>query len=277
MALPPEFDETEFLQDAVKLVVNREVIQWFRDVELDEVDPDLSDDRARLRWACTHKENDPLNVTILRLRLFDTVCGWANSNLGVFYGMPSTAFQEQFRFFPQVQLHFVEDWQDIEPGYQAVSGRISFRLMNETTESLTMSKANAIANRTQTAFNSGNGFVWRKGKYTAVYYDKERGYQLKINVRDKAEGKRVIEQVLDIQQHTPEWKFLKWSDPDEPTNAYPTVPPLKTVLGELTRMPRMKPIADVRFTYALLHIHGRTKSLVLCDRNNYFKEALAVV
>ena len=272
MSLPENFSPTEFLQDAVRLILNKEVRQWFNDVEMDEVDPDLGNDRARLRFACTHQELDTVDMTILRLRLFDTVCGWANSNLGLFYGMPIDLYQEKFQYKPQIQLHFVEDWQDLDPGYPPVTGRISFRLMNETSESISRAQVEGLATRTKTAMSSGDGFVWRKGKGTAVYYDNERGYRLRINVRSKAEGKQIVEQVLDIQSHSPDWKYFKYLESEEPMQAYPTIPPTKHILGETVRMPRQKPIADVRFAYALLHVHGRTKAIVLVDRVHHFRD-----
>lgn len=106
------------------------------------------------------------------------------------------------------------------------------------------------------------------------YTDWNRGYQLQLLCRDKGEGKRVVEQVLDIQQHSPDWKNFNASENDEPAQAYPTLPGREFILGKSERMPRKRPIADVRFRHAVMHIYGRPNPVVLVDTEQRYAAPL---
>ena len=275
MPLPNNFSPAEHLQDISRRSINKEVLEWFRDTGPDDWDPDLTSARGSLRIACTHQENDSMTMTLQRTMLFYLVCKKAADFASPIYGIPSTEFQAKARFQPQITMFFLEDLADVDPGYSPVSGEISFRLANQTTETLSQAEAVTYANRVRTAFGSGSGFVWRKGKITASYRDESKGYRLKLYVRDEAEGKRVIEQVLDVQQHSPDWENLTFVESDQPSSAYPTIPPTQVILGKSRRLPRRRPIADVRLQYAFLHVWGIPNPVVLVDRSGKFNNALA--
>jgi hypothetical protein len=147
--------------------------------------------------------------------------------------------------------------------------------MNESSSSINEAEARVLANKIKTLFASGSGYVWAKGKVQCVYTDRERGYALRLLCRTKAEGRRVIEQVLDIQNHSPDWKKMSVSENESASSAYPTIPPNELIFGRSRRTPRQRPIADVRFQYALLHVHGMPHPVVLVDRARLFREQLA--
>lgn len=275
MPLPQNFSPAEHLQDLLKVTINREVRDWFGDVGSDDWDPDLSTARGSLRVGCTHLEGDSMDMSLMRLMLFYMVCRKGADLQGAVYGIPIGTFQSQRKYRPQITLYFLEDPQDVDENFPPVTGEISFRLMAEDENSLTMAEANSYANRVRTAFGSGNGFVWRKGKTMASYTDWNRGYQLQLLVRDEAEAKRVIEQVLDVQQHTPDWKFLNIGKNEEPSQAFPTLPPNQVILGKSRRLPRKRPIADVRFQYASLDVWGIPTPIILVDRSGRFSNPLA--
>jgi hypothetical protein len=58
------------------------------------------------------------------------------------------------------------------------------------------------------------------------------------------------------------------------SEAYPTIPPTERIYGENRKLPRSKPIADVRFVRAELHIWGRPEPVILIDRSGVSKRAL---
>ena len=95
-------------------------------------------------------------------------------------GMPKGSLDPTRKYKPQIFLYFKEDLDDVEEGYAPVEGKISFRLMNEDSESITRTKLTTIANKIKTEFGQGNGFTWKKGKEYYSYTDKEKGYQLQI-------------------------------------------------------------------------------------------------
>lgn len=273
MPLPENYSPWELLQSVMMRVQNRRVRDSFTDLGGDDWDPDITTSRGALRQACTIDDNDTSVMVVLRLLLFYFLVENGERFKTPVYGIPITAFQASRKFKPQVTLFFQEDHQDIEPGYSPVTGEISFRLMNEESNTITVTKLKAIALKVKTQFMAGNGFVWKKGKVMCSYTDKEKGYQLVIYCRTETEGKRVIEQVLDLQSHAPQWKKLNKRNNDDPSSAYPTIPGNMTVLGKVQKEPRILPIADVRFQYAIANIWGRPQPVYLADNSGIFPTA----
>ncbi|NJR71417.1 MAG: hypothetical protein HC771_24445 [Synechococcales cyanobacterium CRU_2_2] len=271
MPLPDNFSPVEHFQDTIKRTYNREVREWFSDLDPDELG--IETPRASLRTACTHQEDDSLPVTLGRMQFFDMVVARKFSSLGG-EDEKSPPYSLNRRGKPVIKLYFTEDYDDVEIGYQRVKGQISFRLMSQTVEGLTNAEAIQYGNRIKTAFGSAGGFIWQKGKILASYADWEKGYQLQLLVRTEAEAKRVIEQVLDIQQHSPDWEYLSYKVADSPSQAYPTIPPTQIILGKSRRLARRRPTANVRFKTALLFVPGLASPIALYDRSGAYPEAL---
>lgn len=274
MPLPEGFSPWEHLQDVLMQSYNRVVREEFSDLGNSDDDDDISTPRNSLKTACKIVENDSIPQALMRMLLFYFVLRKAQDLQTPVYGIPLPSYQEARKFRPQIQLYFQEDAQDIEEGYAPVTGEITFRLMNESSETLTESEVSAYANRVKNAFASGGGFRWAKGKLMCSYTDNPNGYKLQLLCRNKTEARRVVEQVLDIQQHAPNFKYLNVSENEEPAARYPTIPPNQLILGRARREPRARPIADVRFQYALLHIHGLPHPIVLVDRTGVFRQPL---
>lgn len=269
-------DPWEQLQDVLQWTHNRRVVEEFRDTTPndEEWEANLNTPRARLRWAATIKEDDSAILVLTRLWLFYVIMGRASAMQVPIYGIPVPGFNEARKYQPQIQLYFLEDYQDVAEHYSPVSAQITFRLMNQTNETLSEAELNAYALRIRTAFATGNGFVWRKGKVMASYTDRRKGYQLQLLVRTEAEARRLIEQVLDIQQHTPDWSNLNISQNQNEGGRYPVIPPTEFILGRSRRMPRSRPIADVRFQHAVLHLYGLPNPVVLVDRSRTYRDAM---
>lgn len=276
MPLPNGFSAWEHLQSVLMLVHNRRVREEFSDLG-DDWDDDITIPRGSLRVACTLKDDDTSAMTLLRMWVFYVILGQAAAMHPGIYGIPVPSFQEARKFHPQIQLYFQEDNQDLEPGFAPVTGEISFRLMSQSSETLTEAEVRTYANKVQSLFGLGAGFVWQKGKVMASYTDRKKGYQLRLLCRTDAEARRVVEQVLDIQGDTPDWKHLNVSQNAEPSASYPTVPPNDFILGRNRRLPRQRPIASVRFKYALLHVHGVPHPIVLVDLSRIFRNPIVLV
>jgi hypothetical protein len=116
--------------------------------------------------------------------------------------------------------------------------------------------------------------VWRKGKTMCSYSDWDKGYQLQLLCRDATEGRRIVEQILDIQNDTPEWSYFNTTNNAEPSQAFPTIPNIDRAYGANRRQPRRRPIADIRFQFAQLHVLGVPTPLTLVDRTSTFPNPL---
>lgn len=274
MALPADFSPWEHLQQVVRLVHNRIVKEEFADLGDDSWDEDITIPRGSLRIACTMLDNDTAEMTLIRMHLFYLSLRKAQDMQAPMVGIPLDSFQESRKYKPQIMLYFQEDWQDVDPNYQPVKGIITIRLMNQESTSITNAEVVGWANKIKSSFGTGTGFVWRKGKEMSSYLEKDKGYQLQLLVRDEAEGKKVVEQVLDIQGHSPDWSNFQHKINENPTMAYPTIPGNQTILGKTYKKPRKRPIADVRFQYAALNVHGFPKPIILYDRTGYYTKTI---
>jgi len=250
---------------------NKEVNEWFRDI--DDPIPDNSTPRKQAKKACLIRASDSQNMALLKIHSFMYVVQRVQHKPNIF-GVPIGTVNAQRKYRPQIVLEFLEDEFDVENTYERVEGRISFRLMNETSESISRTELRTMATKIKTEFGASNGYIWKKGKDLASYTDWDKGYQLQLYVRNKTDAKAIINKVLDIQGHTPNWSKLYYKENDDPIDAYPTVPPSINILGETKREPRIRPIASVRFQYAYCSIWGKPRPVILYDRSYRYLDTL---
>ena len=259
MPLPANFNYFEHFQSVYRMIQNRDVQEEFSDVTDDD---DITLPRSSLKVACTIRDIDTADIMLLKSMLFQRVQG---PKAYVYSDISRVSSRRKYK--PKVRLYFLEDLADVADGYNAVDGEIGFRIMEAGTDNdITQSQALALANKIKIEFGTGNGFVWRKGKYLYSYTDWDKGYQLQILCRDKPEGKQMVEKTLSIQGDSPIWKYGNFIEPEEPTTRYPTLPSFKPVLGKTQRLPRERPIADVRFQFATLSILGMKEPIILYSR-----------
>lgn len=261
----------EHLQSTLRKYYNREVREWFDDVDLDNLDINVP--RQSMALACRHQDQDSFIITIGRQLFFESI---RNRYAIAQSGVGETQLKQTVRrtTHPKITLYFIEDLSDVADGYAPVDGKISVRLMDYDQGSITEAIARTYATRIKSAFAAGSGFVWKKGKTMCSYTDWEKGYQLQLLCRNEAEGRRVVEQVLDIQNDSPDWSRLNITENGEPAQAYPTISDLDRAYGENRRQPRRRPIADVRFQTAFLHVLGVPAPIVLVDRSAIYPQAL---
>ncbi len=259
------------LRDFLRKSYNREVNEWFRDIE--DPLPDNSTSRKNAKRACLILPTESQNTALLKALTFRFVVQRVHLRPDI-YGMPIGGIDSIRVYRPQIQFFFQEDEIDTEPGFDRVEGRISYRLMNQTSETISLSELRTIANRIKTEFGTGRGYVWRKGKTLYSYTDKLNGYQLQILGRNESDAKELITKVLATNSDTPDWINLSIKDAENPTRAYPTMPLRKNILGTGERQQRKRPIADVRFQYTVARLHGKNNPVVLIDRSGRYYNPL---
>jgi len=272
MALPPQFSEQEHLQDTIRRWMNREIRDYFSELGGDEWDEDITSPRASLRVACNHKDTDSLLMTSLRWDLFERV---RLQRIQVpITGIPAGDAIDRREYKPQIFLYFQEDLADVDADYSPVSGEISFRLMQYNYDQITPAIAQTFATRINSNFALGSGYVWRKGKVTVSYTDKSKGYQLCLYCRTEAEGIQLVNQVLDINNDAYDAAKCNVKENKSAAAAFPIIPPNDYIYGDTRRLPRRRPVADVRFQYALLHVWGLRHPIPLVDRTTLWPSAL---
>ena len=200
-----------------------------------------------------------------RLSLFYYTLRQAQDLQAPVYGMPVGQVNETRRYRPQICLYFKEPLDEVDPDFHPLEAQIKFRLMNETETTITEAELRTIATKIKQEFGANFGYKWRKGKTLCNYNDQEKGYSLQIYAYSITEGKELIGKVLDIRGHTPEWERLNVSENDQSSAAYPTLPPLRNVLGKQVRLPRRRPVGNVQFTHSTCQIWGLQKPVALID------------
>lgn len=266
------FSEWEHLQDLITIQHNRLVNNYFKDVT--DINFYNLTGRASLKYACWMKDNDTSTMVMLRFWLFYVVTGHLKSVTEPYWGIPIEEHAASRRYRPQIVLHFKEDANDVEPGFQPVRGRISFRLMSETSETITKTELINLGKDVKRIFGAANGYIWKKGKDMATYQNKLSGFDFQLLVRNKIEAKELISKTLQIVNRTPDWQYFEYKENEEPTEAFPTLPQKQTILGKQYYEPRRRPIAECRFQCAECRLWGIKKPFVIYDRSYTHPNAL---
>lgn len=247
---------------------NREVNEFFRDIE--DPLPDNSTARKTAKRACLITPKDSQNMALMKMMTFYFVIHKAHLKPEI-YGIPVDEFQQDITFRPIIQLFFKQDEEAVPEGYRALRGQITFRLVDETSKTITTTKLTEIAREIKNQFASGNGFLWNRGKLKRVYKDAENGVNLLILCSTESEGNDIIQRVYRILD--------KPFDPDKCTNSNPDKssinnPGTQTILGQTAKKRRWRPTANIRFTHALAIVHGLSKAITLVDRTGTRYDAL---
>lgn len=274
MPEPDNFTPVEQFQDVNKRIWNKLVREYFRDVTNLESDLDLTTPRQALLKACLHREDDPLLLTIGRMQLFLHGTTYTRDQYPVIAGSLLSEIDSNITYRPKITLFFSEDAEDTEAGYKPVEMEVSWRLINETSATITEANLRSIGNKIKTNFGAGNGRIFRKGRKIVHYLDRDRGYNFLLRARDLAEGKDLIREILTMNGDTLDTNILRVSETDSETDAYPYNPGTQLILGSRKSKPRRRPLVNVRFKYAYATVHGYNKPVYLYSRSSFVPDAL---
>lgn len=274
MPEPDNFTPTELLQDINKKIANKIVREYFKDVTDLEEDLDITTSRQALLKACLHQENDSVMLTILRNQLFAQYTTFARDQIPIVAGTLLDEIDANITYKPKITLFFQEDADDVEADYRPVRMETSWRLVEETSKTITKTKLTTIAHKIKENFGAGGGYVFKKGRKYVTYKKPSEGYQFYIAARDLASGKSLIREILSINGHAVDDKILKVTEVDDEAEAFPYNPGFQTILGKRKSKPRHRPMTTVRFKYAYATIAGWNGVVPLYSKNYYSPDAL---
>jgi hypothetical protein len=263
MALPEGFSSWEHLQDVLRIYHNKLVREEFADITDDDA---IAIPRGALKRACLLDDDDTCDMTILRLFLFFFHARKAQDMQAPIYGMPITDMDIEVEYKPVVTLYFAEDPDQVMPDKAPVRAEVSFRLMQETSASMTEAKARVLANKIRTEFAMSGGYRWRKGKIVVTYYDKPKGYRFMLYAVSEAEAREVISKVVSVNNDPFEVENLRVH---ESRASYPSNPGTHIVYGKSRPKPARRPTTYVRFQRATLTMWGMHKGQELINLTGY--------
>lgn len=270
MPLPENFNEWEHLQHTIRRAHNSAVRDFFRS----QPDNNIGTTKGSAKHACLMKDADTTAMTSLRMWLFWVVCRKMRDNFEPHLGIRIPPEEFEVKYKPQVTCFFLEDPEDVKPGYRPVEGQLSVRLIEETSKTLTKANLQTIAKRIETQFGQNNGFVWNKGKKLYTYVDKPLGHRHKVLAKNKTNAEQIFKKLLNITQDTYKGSLLRLNAAEDEGAAFPNTPGTQTILGETYKESRTRPLANVRFMYAQIKIHGLPKPIILVDKSGYHLDAI---
>jgi hypothetical protein len=271
MPLPEDYNPWEHLQDVVRRTFRKEVLEEFKDIGGEDWDREITTPRSSLRTACTPDDNDTATMTLIRMMLFYFILRRAQDMQAPLIGMPYWDAGLDRKHKPQVILHFSQDLKEIaKAGDRPVTGRLSFRLMDETSATITEAKLKAIAQRIKTNFNNDAESKWFRGRNMAVYNAPDQGMSFKVFTDTKAHAVELIKTVCQIAGEGYNSENLRYSTPDDPTGSFPANPGNQSILGKSYKKPVRRKVCTVRFRYAVAIVHGRPTPIPLFDKTGKY-------
>lgn len=262
MALPEPFSDIEHLQLVIRRELNRDIREHFRDLhnEAGDWEPEVQSTRGSMLRALLHEDSDPIAVTSARMMLYYFTYG-KQQEIPIFFDETKRP-TDDFTYRPEIKLFFSQSRRNIPQGQAPAQGYISYRLINETSESLTEANVALRANKIKSLFTQPNLYVWDKGKEFFTYLDKKNGYSFQLLVTTESEAKRIIEQVLDIESKTPEFERLVHHNNSK---TYSNLVQTKRIYGKNRKVPRRRPTEKVKFRYASIKIDGIPRPIYIVD------------
>lgn len=257
------------LRDFLRKSYNKEVNEWFADIPDDA--PDNLSSRKQSKRACLILPNESQNMANIKMMSFRYICQQVHLRPDVF-GFNFDQINESVAYRPQVKLVFRQDAAAVPAGKRAVEGELTFRLVNETSESMTPAKAKILALKIKQEFAIGNGFVWKKGKHLVSYKDPELGLNSNILAISEAEGIEVAKKLVDVTDGIYDQDKLTDHNPKRDSVTNPTG--TEKVYGKQQKKTRWRPVANCRFQYAVLTIARLQYRVILVDRSKTYLNAI---
>lgn len=250
---------------------NAEVYRHFKDVPEAETSPGGTNRKA-LRDSILIGAKDSRTTALGKIQYFRDQVQQVHLKPNV-YGIPSDTYKETVEFRPEVWMYFDQDRTAIPEGRTRIKAEISFRLMNETTATITEANAQILATAIASEFASGGTeYVFTKGKYIVYYKDISLGYRLRIYATNATERENVVKKVLAIQNHSYDVDKLSVSEPKK--NSVNNPSGRERVYDQNVKKRRWRPTTNVRFRYVVLELSGLLDDVILVDTTGKYRDAL---
>lgn len=143
----------------------------------------------------------------------------------------------------------------------------SIRLVKENYRTITYEKIKDYALRTNSALNT---LTVNLGKIQYNYVRWSQGYQLQqMYCANEGEARKWVEALLDIQQHSPDWDFLKNDAPTNPDGLFPEIPGKEMIAGISVKQEQKRPYGTITWHAAYIKFPKIRVYQKLCDNDGY--------
>ena len=249
---------------------NKEVYEYFKDLP-PEIDPDNKTGRSTTFAVCLIGSNDSQGIAAQKQENFRRL----KEKAGLIDYLPAHDYERlpglSFRGIPQIQLWFREKYSVAKANNRAknpAEARIGFRLVNADWASEAPAKAMALKIRDKFAKPI---YQIEAGELKVTYYDNSKGYDFRLLVQNVEESKQVIESVMDLNGHSPNWKLLKIHTSD--AGAFSETPQKVRVLGQTITILTERPKTTLYFSYSIAKVPPQIKEVYLVDTSRRYHKA----
>lgn len=233
---------------------NREVFDWFKDA-------DNNDIRKSLRDDLLIGAKDSIPIAQIKIRAFREIIQKTHLKPDII-GMPKTDADADVTYRPEVTLFFKQNKESVPRGKTAKPARISYRLMNQTSSSLSIAELKNLGRDIYNDFAKPTPYRFNKGKIIAWYIKAEEGLHLQVYCHDENIGETVIKKVISHRSFTFDNDIYKFTKPSRNSDS---TPGNITILGESRQKVVWRPTVFVEFDHASINLHGDSQIRVLCD------------
>ncbi|MEH1884097.1 hypothetical protein [Nostoc sp.] len=214
-------------------------------------DPTGDTARDAVKNICLVQSNDSALIAQQRIRFFREEVQKTHLKPTI-VGQPKIDLDADVRYHPEVTVVLKQSLTSVPRGKYPKDARISWRLMNETSESLTFTKMNDVAALVYQQFFQ-NRFSFKKGKFIGWYISPLDGLHLQLYCLDATEAKRVAKYVVQAIGKTWNDSIFKVTSPDRDNIASPEQ---ITILGKQKDAPIWRPNITVNASKANINVWG---------------------
>ena len=223
---------------------NSEVNAHFADLTTDP-------QREAVKNLCLVQPNDSILIAQQRIRFFREEIQKTHLK-PIIIGQPKIDLDAEVKYHPEISIGFKQSLISVPRGKYPKDAQISWRLMNETSESFTFTKMNDVAALVYQQFFQ-NRFTYNKGKFIGWYISPPDGLNLQLYCLDETEAERVAKYVVQAVGKTWDDKIFKITNPKR-NNAITSEK--ITVLGKQKDAPVWRPNIIVNAYKASINVWG---------------------
>ncbi|MBD2204940.1 hypothetical protein H6G33_04225 [Calothrix sp. FACHB-1219] len=233
---------------------NREVYDWFKDA-------DSNNTRKALRDDLLIGAKDSIAIAQVKMRAFREIIQKTHLKPDII-GMPKIDVDADVTYKPEVTLFFKQNKESVPKGKTAKTARMSYRLMNQTSSSLSKAELRTLGQNIYNDFAKPTPYRFNKGKIIGWYVKPEDGLNLQIYAHTSEIGETVARKIIAHRNLTFDDNIFKFTTPNRNSD---TTPGTITILGETQQKPIWRPTVFVEFEHASINLHNDTQIRVLCD------------
>ena len=243
-------ERTEALDNAIRLMHNRQVREYFKDIP----EGDLSDSpRASSKRLLLLEDNDSSIYQLRAMDFFKKYCEDANGINDLYFSIPIATYNIALGYLPQITLYFRQEYiasASTETRERARTMQISLRVRESKIPNSTAA-LRAIATDIKRDFATPL-YKFRTGYRKVSYFNKRFGYEFKVSCRDVVDAENLIKNVMGLLSDRDEYddRDLKISESKSGAGSATAVPRKTRVVSRLVNLPNRNQSVPMYFTHA---------------------------